>query len=163
MSEKDQFLNTWEREFPTTLKVLKSYPAGKADMKPHERSRSAKELAWNFVLEEKVCEAAIDGTLQMPPTNLPAPPDKWEDVLTTYERAHRSLVDKLRKTPDAELNKTTKFFTGPKQTGDIRRMDLLWMMLMDGVHHRGQLSVYLRLAGGKVPSIYGPTADEPWM
>jgi uncharacterized damage-inducible protein DinB len=37
------------------------------------------------------------------------------------------------------------------------------MMLMDSVHHRGQFSVYLRMADGKVPSIYGPTADEPWM
>jgi uncharacterized damage-inducible protein DinB len=38
-----------------------------------------------------------------------------------------------------------------------------WLAVMDAVHHRGQMSVYIRLAGGKVPSIYGPTADEPWM
>jgi len=161
MSEKDQLLTTWEREFPTTLKVLKSYPVGKADMKPHERSRSAKELAWNFVIEEKVCEAAIDGTLKMPPSTPPAPA-RWEDVVTSYESVHRTLVEKLRKTPEPELNQLTRFFTGPKQVGDMRKMDLLWMMLMDSVHHRGQMSVYLRLAGGKVPSIYGPTADEPW-
>ena len=41
--------------------------------------------------------------------------------------------------------------------------EVLWLMLMDSVHHRGQLSVYLRMVGGKVPSIYGPSADEPWM
>jgi uncharacterized damage-inducible protein DinB len=40
--------------------------------------------------------------------------------------------------------------------------DILWIMLMDSIHHRGQLSVYVRMAGGKVPSIYGPSADEPW-
>jgi len=40
---------------------------------------------------------------------------------------------------------------------------VLWSVLMDQVHHRGQLSVYLRLVGAKVPSIYGPTADETWM
>ena len=163
MSEKDQFLNTWEREFPTTLRVLKAYPSAKADMKPHERSKSAKELAWNFVIEERVCEAALDGTLQMPPTNMPTAPAKFEDVVSAYEHAHRALVAKLRTTPDAKLNETTKFFTGPKQMGDIRNMDLLWTMLMDGVPHRGQFSVYLRMAGGKVPSIYGPSADEPWM
>jgi uncharacterized damage-inducible protein DinB len=39
----------------------------------------------------------------------------------------------------------------------------LWLMLMDSIHHRGQLSVYIRPAGGKVPSIYGPSGDEPWM
>lgn len=51
----------------------------------------------------------------------------------------------------------------PKQMGDFRKADVLWMMMMDAVHHRGQFSVYLRMAGGKVPSIYGPSADEPWM
>ena len=49
MSEKEQFLDAWGREYPTTLKVLKAYPAAKADLKPHERCRSAKELAWTFV------------------------------------------------------------------------------------------------------------------
>ena len=51
MSEKEQFLDAWGREYPTTLKVLKAYPAAKADLKPHERCRSAKELAWTFVFE----------------------------------------------------------------------------------------------------------------
>jgi uncharacterized damage-inducible protein DinB len=52
---------------------------------------------------------------------------------------------------------------GPGKMGEFRAMDVVWMALMDQVHHRGQFSVYLRLAGGKVPSIYGPSADEPWM
>jgi len=72
------------------------------------------------------------------------------------------LGDKVRKANDAELNKTIKFFTGPKQMGDVRRLDFFWFLLSDMIHHRGQLSVYLRMAGGKVPSIYGPSADEPW-
>ena len=46
--------------------------------------------------------------------------------------------------------------------GQVRVIDLAWMLLHDSIHHRGQISVYIRLAGGKVPSIYGPTADEPW-
>ncbi|HYK42494.1 MAG TPA: DinB family protein [Thermoanaerobaculia bacterium] len=46
--------------------------------------------------------------------------------------------------------------------GRIPVMDFFWNMLLDSIHHRGQLSVYVRLAGGRVPSIYGPTADVPW-
>jgi uncharacterized damage-inducible protein DinB len=46
---------------------------------------------------------------------------------------------------------------------DVRKADMLWMMLSDSIHHRGQFSIYLRLVGAKVPSIYGPSADEPWM
>jgi uncharacterized damage-inducible protein DinB len=45
---------------------------------------------------------------------------------------------------------------------DVRKLDFLWLMLTDQIHHRGQLSVYARMAGGKVPSIYGPSFDEPW-
>lgn len=46
--------------------------------------------------------------------------------------------------------------------GSMRKLDLLRFMLNDHIHHRGQLSVYLRMSGGKVPSIYGPSKDEPW-
>src|SRR5216117_2120036 len=70
---------------------------------------------------------------------------------------------RIKRTPDAELDKTVKFFVAPKQMGDLRKMDVLWFMLMDQVHHRGQFTIYLRMADGKVPSIYGPSADEPWM
>ena len=47
-------------------------------------------------------------------------------------------------------------------TAPMRRADVLWMMLFDTVHHRGQFSVYLRASDAKVPSIYGPSGDEPW-
>ena len=46
---------------------------------------------------------------------------------------------------------------------DMRTGSMLWMMLSDTIHHRGQLSVYLRIASGKAPSIYGPSADELWV
>lgn len=162
MSEKEQFLGTWEKEFPTTLKVLRAYPGAKQDLKPHERSKSAKELAWTFVVEEQVCEGALKGEIDF--QNLsPPPPATIADAIASYETSHREIVSKVKNASDADLNKTVKFFIGPKQMGDVRRMDVLWMMLMDSVHHRGQFSVYLRLAGGKVPSIYGPSADEPWM
>jgi uncharacterized damage-inducible protein DinB len=47
--------------------------------------------------------------------------------------------------------------------GDWRAIDFIWyMVLLDHIHHRGQMSVYVRLAGGKVPSIYGPSGDDPW-
>ena len=53
------------------------------------------------------------------------------------------------------------FFVAPKTLGDIPKIQFMWMVLCDQIHHRGQFSVYLRMADGKVPSIYGPTADEP--
>lgn len=163
MTEKEQFLGVWEKEYPTTLKVLKAYPAAKADLKPHGRARSAKELAWTFVFEGTAGGQAVDGNLEFPPKNMPAMPEKWDGMVSEVERAFQALGDKVRRISDAELNKTIKFFVAPKEMGDVRKLDFLWFLLMDMVHHRGQFSVYLRMADGKVPSIYGPSADEPWM
>ena len=69
----------------------------------------------------------------------------------------------MRAVPEARLGATVKFFTGPGTVSDVPLMQLMWLMLHDAIHHRGQLSVYLRMVGGKVPSIYGPSHDEPWM
>jgi len=163
MSEREQYLKTLEHEAATTLKVLRAFPAAKSDLKPHAKARSAKDLAWTFVFEGYGGTQGVDGELPFPPKGMPAKaPEHWDAVVAECEKAFKTLADKVRKTGDAELNKTVKFFVAPKKMGDIRRMDFLWFLLMDMVHHRGQFSVYLRMADGKVPSIYGPTADEPW-
>ena len=85
------------------------------------------------------------------------------EVISTYEKSHTELIEKVKKSSDADFNKTVKFMVAPKTMGDVRSGDIHWMMMMDTIHHRGQFSVYLRMADAKVPSIYGPSADEPWM
>ena len=161
MPEKDNFFGNWDREFQTTLKVLKAFPINNQDYRPHKKSRSAKELAWTFVVEEQM---AVNGLLsgKMDFENMPKPPASMKDVISTYEKSHKGVMNKLKKANESAYNKTIKFFVAPKKMADFRRMDVLWMFLMDTIHHRGQFSVYLRMAGGKVPSIYGPSADEPW-
>ena len=116
MTEKEQFLGAVEREFPTTMKVLKAFPPAKADMKPQAKCRSAKDLAWAFVVEEKAGEQALDGAFDF--GKLPAPPATLQDVITTYEQAHQAFIERVRRTPEAELNKTVKFFVAPQQMGD---------------------------------------------
>jgi uncharacterized damage-inducible protein DinB len=160
-SEKQMFLQSFQREFDTTLKVLKAYPAERADYRPHEKSRSAKELAWTFVLEQGLNAGAVSGHVDFSQP-MPKPPADFKDILAALEGGARDTLAKVGAASDEDLNKTMKFPVGPKQVADMRRLDVLWTALMDQVHHRGQFSVYLRLAGGKLPSIYGPTADEPW-
>ena len=160
-TEKDQFIDVWEREFKTTLKLLKQYPADKLSLKPAEKSRSAKDLAWTFVMEEQtLMGGALKGTFDF--QNAPKPPATLAEIISAYENGHKDLVDKVKRLSDADLNQKVQFFTGPKQMTDMRKADVLWTGIMDTIHHRGQLSVYLRMAGAKVPSIYGPSADEPW-
>jgi uncharacterized damage-inducible protein DinB len=158
---KQMFADVYKREHATTLKVLRAFPAEQASYQPHERSNSALQLAWTFVVENNVALAALRGPLKLE-GRFPPPPPSFGDVIAAYEASAKELMDTLERTPESRLDETVKFFTGPKQMGDYPVGELLWFMLLDSVHHRGQLSVYLRCAGGKVPSIYGPSADEPW-
>jgi uncharacterized damage-inducible protein DinB len=98
-------------------------------------------------------------------STLPAPlipPSSLDAIVAAFDREHRRVVELLREMPDERLTETVKFFVGPRRLGDVEKLDLLWMVLHDQIHHRGQLTIYLRMAGGRVPSIYGPSADEPW-
>jgi uncharacterized damage-inducible protein DinB len=161
VTEKDQFLEAWHMEGATTLKLLKAYPAAKADFKPHAKSRTARELAWIFVVEQHVIEAAIQDKVDFS-APMPKPPAAWDEIVRAYQETVAETAAKVKKLPDEALNRMITFPTGPKQTGQVRTGQVFWMMMMDAIHHRGQFSVYLRMAGGKVPSIYGPSLDEPW-
>jgi uncharacterized damage-inducible protein DinB len=162
MSEKQKFQEAWDRESATTVKLLKAYPQDKMDMKPHPTSRSAKDLAWTFVFEGVAGSQAVQGEMKFPPPNMPPMPSTWQGMISEVEKALKVMADKVRKVDDAQLNTTVKFITGPKQMSDLRRQDVLWFLLNDQIHHRGQFSVYLRMSGAKVPSIYGPSKDESW-
>ena len=162
MTEKDQFLQAFAREAQITTKILKAYPANKGDYKPHEKSRSAKELGWTFVMEQGIVDMALKGRIDFSHP-MPPPPANYNEVIAAFEGAVRETTAKVSNATDVTLNHAVQFPVGPGKMGDFRAMDILWTSLMDQIHHRGQFSVYLRLAGAKVPSIYGPTADEPWM
>lgn len=159
MSEKDMLLSTMEREFPITVRILRAFPADKADFKPHERSRSAKELMWTMALEYRlIVNGALAGTVafHQDPT-----PETLEEIISGYESIFKELVSKIKEMPDADMNANIKFAAGTPMEREMRRGDAFWLAVMDTVHHRGQMSVYIRMAGGKVPSIYGPSADDP--
>jgi uncharacterized damage-inducible protein DinB len=162
MSEKQAFLDAWDRESATTMKVLRAFPGNKEDLKPHPSCRSAKDLAWTFVFEGVAGAQATQGEMKMPPPGMPEKPANWQAVVGEVEKALKGFGEKVRKADESHLNTTVKFMAGPKKMADMRRLDVLWFMLNDQIHHRGQFSVYLRMAGGKVPSIYGPSADEKW-
>ena len=163
-SAKETFLENYDREHAVTMKVLRAYPEDQLDLKPSPKSNSARELAWIFVLErglgrmvwhDEFAKGLVSG-------EAPKPLEKWSDVLDALEKAHQEFRDLVASASDEELHETVHFFTAPKTMGPITRLEWLWFLLHDEIHHRGQFSVYLRIAGGKVPSIYGPTADEPW-
>jgi uncharacterized damage-inducible protein DinB len=162
---KEQFLAAYDREHATTMRVLRAYPTDRLDLRPHAKCRTARELAWVFVVERGLGTAVYNNQLEalMSGGSAPEPPESWESILGALEQAHADFRALIRDTPDEELHTKVSFFTAPQTMGEISRLDWLWFLLHDEIHHRGQFSIYLRMADGNVPSIYGPTGDEPWM
>jgi len=161
---RQQYLDALDREHATTMKVLRAYPPDKADLKPHPKSKSARDLAWIFVLERGLGKAGLNNVFASGQVGggPPPAPEKWEDILSALEAAqvdYRKLFDSFS---DDELMQPVKFFVGPGTLADFSRLAFAWFLLCDEIHHRGQISVYLRMADGRVPSIYGPSLDEPW-
>lgn len=151
-----------EREVNTTVRVLKSYPSEKLEMKPAEKLKAARDLAWVFASEQAIIDMIIKGKVDFSGPQ-PSAPKSIDEIISGFQAAVKANTEKLKLMSDTDYNSMMSWFVGPKTPGSMRKADVLWMMLMDMIHHRGQFSVYLRLAGAKVPSIYGPTADEPWM
>jgi uncharacterized damage-inducible protein DinB len=164
-SPKQTFLEHYDKEHETTMRVLRAYPEDQLDLKPSPKSSSAREVAWIFVLERGLGTAVWNDAFSegFAGGEPPKPPEKWSDLLAALEQAHKDFRDLIESAPDEALHEEVSFFTAPKTIGKISRLDWIWFLLHDEIHHRGQFSVYLRMAGGKVPSIYGPTADEPWV
>lgn len=156
MSRKDSVLEMFEWEVATTAKVLKAYPSDKLDFKPHEKSRSAKEMMQTFVAEGvamiQICEGAIDWTKVHGPELTTA-----QEYIVAFEGMMTQVADKIKATPEDQLMSNMDWIGR-----QAPRLEALTSMIFDQVHHRGQMSVYVRMAGGLVPSIYGPSADEPW-
>jgi uncharacterized damage-inducible protein DinB len=104
---------------------------------------------------------ALAGKWVFPPP-FPPTPDTWEEILSAFDATTTAVRDALVAAPESRFAERVQFVVGPKQASFIPIAELIWFMLLDAVHHRGQLSIYLRLMEAKVPSIYGPSADEPW-
>lgn len=160
MPQLETYVRTWEQEFQTTLRVFANYPADRLAYRPHEKSKTAHELMWTIAHEEdEFIEGCLRGNITFGEEK---PPKTKEALIREYKKRHKAIVKKVRKAGEELFSRTIKFFVAKGKMGDTNVGELLWSLLHDQIHHRGQLSVYLRLVGAKVPSIYGPSADEPW-
>jgi hypothetical protein len=158
---KAELLSQLVREYATTMRVVRAVPETHAGFRPHERSTTALELVATLAREQAGTVSVLDGTWSMPPS-FPAPPRTWADAVTDLEGGAARAIATLERTPATRLGEAVPFFSGPGQITRMPVRDVLRFWLHDMIHHRGQLSVYVRMAGGRVPAIYGPSADEPW-
>jgi uncharacterized damage-inducible protein DinB len=158
MDEKTLFLKFWEKEAPATRKVISRIPEG-SQYRPDPKSRTAREIAWLIVREEIVLADGLEkGTLEW--AELPAPATVKE-ILDSYDRHHESLAKRLQAIDAARWERRVPFTFQGQEIMNETGYENAWGFLLDIIHHRGQLSTYLRPMGSTVPQIYGPSADEP--
>lgn len=156
MIDKQYLLQMFKKETATTLKVMQAFPEDKLAFKPHERSSNARKVMSTFVFEmylirSYVFEEDFDRSVFQTYA-----PDKLSTIISDFEKETSNVAPKIEKLSETDLIKPVEF-AGAKSTAG----EFMLMMVFDMIHHRGQLSVYVRMAGGKVPSIYGPSADDP--
>ena len=155
------FANIFDREGPTTTKVLKAVPNEKRDYRPDDKSRTAWELAKHVAAADIwFLDSICDGAFVYDPEGeqkMTAELETMNDVVEFYKREFPKRVARLRSTSGEQLAKEIDFFGLMKQPA-IAFIDFA---NNHGIHHRGQLAAYLRAMGSKVPSMYGGSADEP--
>jgi len=153
MDEKSLFTKFWTNESKTTRKVLAKIPEG-SDYRPDPKSRTAREIAWQIVCEEKmIIDALENGKADWAP---PPVPSSIDEVVQTYEKQSEEIAKRWKALPADRWDGTLEFFGSERPASPMA-----WSFLFDIVHHRGQISTYLRPMGSTVPQIYGPSGDEP--
>ena len=153
MDEKTLFTNFWTSESKTTRNVIARIPEG-SDYRPDPKSRTAREIAWQILCEEKmIIEALERGKAEWVP---PPTPTTMKEVLDAYEKLSATMERRWNSIPAARWDGTLDFFGTERPASP-----LAWSFLFDIVHHRGQITTYLRPMGSTVPQIYGPSGDEP--
>jgi uncharacterized damage-inducible protein DinB len=159
MDEKAMFLKYWQSEAPATRKVLSRIPQDRSDYRPDPKARTARELAWVIVQEQiLLVEGMEKGVIEWADAPTPA---TVTEILDRYDRHHESLTEKLQGIDASRWQQSIALTYQGQEVMNDTLFGMGWGFLLDLIHHRGQLSTYLRPMGATVPQIYGPSADEP--
>jgi len=158
MNELKLFLDIWALEAKRTVMFLQALPATQYDFRPDPGGRSLGELAWHLAESDGFMSYGIEAGqfhINIKPPHIERP-RTIEGLAPGYELVHREAEARIRTLALEDLDRSIPFFTGQRF---IR--NLLWeAILAHGIHHRGQLAILCRLAGGQTPSLYGPNREE---
>ena len=153
----DFLIADFETEMRTTLSVIESVPNGALDYRPESKSKTALGLVRHLALEDEwLLNCIANGEFTPPPDDSDAcgimnP----ADAIARYKQGVPAALNRVRSLPADKLTKVIDLFGMIQAPG----INFLAMTAKHSVHHRGQLSTYLRPMGGKVPGIYGPSGD----
>jgi uncharacterized damage-inducible protein DinB len=145
-------------EFPVTKRVLGATPESGRDYKPDPSGRSAIELAYHIVNSDKwFLNSIVSGSFDWGGAETVPEGTTFESLVADYDKSMPALFEQVKALPAEKLIRQINFF------GMMNNSAVTYLRIMSDhmIHHRGQLSTYIRPAGGKVPSIYGGSFDEP--
>jgi len=147
-----------EREYETTKKVLAAIPEDQLDFKLGEKGRTTRELAWHLIASDAwFADGVAKADFSQPEPAMP-PKATVKDMVAFYEKELPARTAKVKALSGEDLAKVVSFF------GVMNLPNVMYLGFWNShsIHHRGQLSTYLRAMNAHVPSIYGGSADEPF-
>ena len=143
-------------EHPVTNAVIAAIPPDKADYRPDPITRSAIDLAWHIVAaEDRFLKAVAEGKFDLTPRNRPVDSRTGADVNRWHDQQAARNLERLQSLSGDQLVKVIDF----RGMFQFPAVVFVTIALNHTIHHRGQLSMYLRPMGAKVPSIYGESYD----
>ena len=154
-----------DRETERSRRALEQVPPGKHDWKPHDKSMNFGYLA-NMVAQIPswfvmiVNQDELDIAPKGKPQQLPEPMNTSQEYLAALEKSAADAREALRKTNDAHLQTPWRLLAGGQLALESARHEMIQDTINHWAHHRGQMTVYLRLMGATVPALYGPSADD---
>jgi uncharacterized damage-inducible protein DinB len=165
MSIKDNLLPEYDHEMAVTRRVLERVPLDQADWKPHPKSMSMGELASHIVhIPGWVGSIVLGASYDMAAAAAQTRPSyaSTADLLAAFDKSVSEARAAIDSKSDPEMISNWSFMHGDKVLVSMPKAGVFRSLLLNHlIHHRGQCSVYIRLKGAAVPSIYGPSADEP--
>ena len=155
--EFETLLRIWDVEAEKTVRVLRALPLDKYDFRPDPGGRSLGELAWHLAEGDAYNSYGVERGEFTPETRPPGMerPKQVEALAPGYERVHREAAARIRRLAPEDLERRIRYFSEEMSGGEI-----LWAAVFHNLHHRGQLSLMCRLAGGVSPGIFGPNREE---
>ena len=146
-----------EKETQSTRKVIATIPEAKRNYRPEPHSRTALELAWHLAEGDVWFLEGIANAKFGPGGDMPGEIKSIADVLSWYDKKYPAALARVRVLPAERLAQPVDFF------GMLNLPVVSYLMILNNhaMHHRGQLTTYLRPMGSKVPNIMGGSFDQP--
>jgi uncharacterized damage-inducible protein DinB len=162
MSVSQAFLHEFDNEAKTTRRVLERVPSDKLSWKPHPKSMSLGELAMHTAMVPGfICGWACEEETKLGGGDKPPVATSAADLVAAHDKSVAKYKETLNELGEGGLSKSWKASAGGQTLFEMPKGALIRSIALNHwYHHRGQLSVYLRLLDVPVPSIYGPSADE---